>query len=168
MLHLKLLSVLLCLVFLITVIQPSSAHISAEGKSVGNYKIEFGTLPESPIIGENTIFSVSFENATSGLPILNQSFWLRLSSMDKVLFSSKDLFAGDKGPAFISYNFMEAGDYEAKVEFYSGDEPLSVDFTFTVAGRPDFNYMYIVIFAAGLIAGFFIRKFLKRATNQNL
>ena len=76
----------LILTFLLLVTNISEAHLEVINKVIGEYRIELGIIPETPMAGSSTEFSVALENATSGQRFPDAEAWIRISHVT-ALFS---------------------------------------------------------------------------------
>lgn len=153
----------LILTFLLLVTNISEAHLEVINKVIGEYRIELGIIPETPMAGSSTEFSVALENATSGQRFPDAEAWIRISHGDSVIFSSPSFKAKGADSVKFSYSFQKGGDYEIRVRFTTEDgKNVEADFTFQVKYE-SVNLENIFFFAVigSLIFGIAIGHFLK-------
>lgn len=147
-----------CLLLILAVVlaAPAYAHLEGQGKTIGDYKIEFSSLPEDLMAGENSDIVLAVENVTTGERMPGVNLWVRISLNSTAYLSSSNFVTDRFGVATVNYIFSDPGVYTLDVIPRPGNEKAS--FSMQVSGsQPVPLYMAAaaaVFFLGGLAVGF--------------
>lgn len=114
----------------------ATGHVEGEGVVVGEYKIEFGQVPDNATVGVQQSLLIGVEDAEGFSPIGDIPLWIRISSPDGIIFSSNNFISNTEKLVTVSFLPQTAGEYTVDVELQlqeGGEDAYSASFDFTVA-----------------------------------
>ena len=128
----------------------ASAHLEGGAdKVVGDYLVDFGYSPGTPIAGDKMLIAINLVNNSEQTVITPESVWVRISNGNDVIFAGR--FHPEAKHVTFSFSFPKPGNYTIDTRFVHGSNP-ETSFNVLVGAKKEKPSEFMVLGVGALLA----------------